>query len=75
MSDYDERMLLQAKAEYAKSEAARLAALALVPDAHIKADRAHPLRTELMFVTLWLCQLLTWGFLMMTFRKDVWPHA
>jgi hypothetical protein len=27
-----------------------------------------------MFVTLWISQVGTWGFLMMTFKKDVFPR-
>lgn len=77
LDSYEERQILEKRTELAKHEAVRLEALAKVPVAVLRLDskkQRHPQLVFWGFVTLWISQVMMWAFLMMTFKKDVWPR-
>jgi hypothetical protein len=81
---YEERNALEAQgkyiaelASYEKVQIEKLRVLKDVTPAQLRASRkqnAPKSPVEFPWFTMWLFMALAWGFLMMTFQKNVWPR-
>lgn len=86
-TNWEKQGLLQAKASCKEAEAKRLIAKAdhlremksLKPEhldlvTKINTPPVALIERAYVWITLWLAMVGVWSFLMMTFKKDVWPR-
>lgn len=70
MSTWEEREKIQAEAKRAQYQAELARELKDISVCRFLLAQCQPIW---LWGTLWLTQILCWGFLMMTFKKNVWP--